>query len=136
MENSEDENEIPKASYARGESEKLLRSERRFFHQNDKDYGILKSAQKGLITKFGSARSHSGFGTRFVKMARPDIDIETANQIFEKNLKARKVLEGSSNPSLLRNFMLKEAIERDEKILKSGPGKDVFSPRKLQLNST
>lgn len=71
-----------------------------------------------------------------MKMVRPDIDIETANKIFEKNLKARKVLEGDSSSEVLRNFMLREAIERDEKIVKSGRGKDIFSPRKVTLNSS
>lgn len=81
--------------------------------------------RKHILTTHGSARSHSGFGVRFVKMIRPDIHRNTAKDIF--NVNHKKIVYKKLDPYESKKFEsdLKK-MKMDEKVVQDYPRVDKF----------
>jgi hypothetical protein len=90
-----------------------------------KNYFSPHKKRKTLVTTHGSARSHSGFGVRFVKMIRPDIDRNTAKEIFKVNHK--KIIMKKADPCERQEFShtLKK-MKLNEKVVQDFPRVDRF----------
>jgi hypothetical protein len=76
-------------------------------------------------TTYGSARSSTGFSARFVKLIRPDIDKNTAQQIF--NVNETKMYLGTKTYDEYSEYEQKlKKLNMDEKVVKENEKDDLF----------